>query len=179
MRIAPKVNVTAKERKTLEVMAHGRRTSVRMVERAKIVWAAAAGKENREIAIELGVTRGTVARWRNRFVTDRIAGIEKDLPRAGRTPTRMQLVSTSILETTLHEKPAAATHWTVRTLAKRLSISHSLVHRVWKIHHIQPHLIKTFKVSNDPRFVEKVVDIVGLYLNPPEKALVFSVVSVR
>ncbi len=137
---------------------------------ARIVLAAADGKQNEEIATDLGCTRRTVGVWRNRFVSSRLAGIEKDAPRGGRKPTRRAAVAAEIVRRTTQEKPANATHWSTRSLAKAMNISDSMVRRVWRDSGLKPHLVKTFKVSNDPRFVEKLVDVVGLYLNPPEHA---------
>ena len=131
------------------------------------------GFSNADIAAELGVKPHTVGTWRNRFAEHRVAGIEKDLPRSGR-PRMREAVESEIIRMTTQESPAHATHWTTRTLAKELGITHTMVQRVWKANGLQPHRFRTFKVSNDPRFEEKLIDVVGLYLNPPEKALVLS-----
>lgn len=172
MRIAPKIVLTGDERKTLEQWARGRSTPARLVGRAKIVLLAAEGKENQEIASVTGFTRPTVGLWRTRFALRRIAGIEKDAPRGGRRPTRANRLARRILERTTQTTPSNATHWSVRTMAKEVGVSPSMVHRIWRAHSLQPHRVRTFKVSRDPNFVEKVTDIVGLYLNPPERALV-------
>ena len=174
MRIAPTITLTDKERKALSRLANGRRTQVRVVKRAQIVLAAARGLENREIAKELGMTRETIGRWRSRFAETRLDGIIKDLPRSGRKPTKRSKVESRIIRKTTQEKPKAATHWSTRTLAEALGVSQSMVQRVWKANGLKPHLVKTFKVSNDPRFEEKLRDVVGLYLTPPENALVIS-----
>jgi transposase len=174
MRIAPAIILTAKERTTLRRLANGRRTQVRVVKRAQIVLAAARGLENREIAEELSMTRETVGRWRSRFAEKRLDGIMKDLPRGGRKPTKRSNVESRIIRKTTQEKPKNATHWSTRTLAEVLGVSQSMVQRVWKANGLKPHLVKTFKVSNDPHFEEKLRDVVGLYLNPPENALVIS-----
>jgi transposase len=147
---------------------------VRVVTRAQIVLGAARGLENREIAEELGVTRETVGRWRSRFAEKGVEGITKDLPRGGRKPTSRLRVESRIIQVTTQDEPANATHWSTRTLAAELGVSQSMVHRVWKANGLKPHLVKTFKVSNDPLFEEKLRDVVGLYLNPPENALVIS-----
>lgn len=175
MRRATAVSVTVEERAALEAIARGRRSEVRHATRAKMVLLAADGLENVEIAKRLGVSRVTVATWRGRFNQGRLAGIAKDLPRGGRRPTVMQRESSRIVEATLHETPSNATHWSTRTLADHLGVDKMLVARAWKMHGLKPHRVKTFKVSNDPRFVEKTVDIVGLYVDPPERALVLSV----
>ncbi len=175
MRVAPAVSLSEEERSTLTRWSRGRRTQARLVVRAKIVLAAATGRENRDIAQELVVTRRTVGRWRTRFVTERLEGISKDAPRPGRTPTRFRKHEARILKKTVQETPAHATHWSTRTLAKELRISHSLVQRVWKANDLKPHLVRRFKLSNDPHFEDKLRDVIGLYLNPPEHALVLSV----
>lgn len=174
MRVAKQVTLTVEERTTLLKWSRGRSTPARLVQRAKIVLAAADGKRNDEIAAALGCTRHTVGTWRNRFASDRLEGIRKDAPRGGRKPTRRAAVAAEIIRKTTQEKPANATHWSTRSLAKAMNISDSMVRRVWRDSGLKPHLVKTFKVSNDPRFVEKLVDVVGLYLNPPEHALVLS-----
>ncbi len=174
MRIAATIELTAQEGKALTRLVNGRRTEVRVVTRAKIVLAAARGMENRHIAEELNVTRETVGRWRSRFAEERVAGITKDLPRGGRRPSARSKVEGRIIRKTTQEKPANATHWSTRTLAKELGVTQSMVQRVWKANGLKPHLVKTFKVSNDPLFEEKLRDVVGLYLNPPENALVLS-----
>ncbi len=142
--------------------------------RARIVLKAARGMENKEIADELGVCRETVGRWRSRFVEEGVEGILKDLPRAGRKPTARSKVEGRIIRATTQRTPTNATHWSTRTLAKELGVTQSMVHRVWNANGLKPHLVKTFKVSNDPHFEEKLRDVVGLYLNPPENALVLS-----
>jgi transposase len=174
MRVAPAVELSDEERQTLTRWSRGRSTPARLVVRAKIVLAAADQKRNDDIARELGVTRRTVGRWRTRFVAERLKGIVQDAPRSGRRPTRAHRYEARILNKTLKEKPANATHWSTRSLAKELGISHSLVQRVWQAHDLKPHLVKHFKLSNDPHFEDKLRDVVGLYLNPPEHALVLS-----
>ncbi|RPI59387.1 MAG: IS630 family transposase [Planctomycetaceae bacterium] len=174
MRVAKTVVLTEEERTMLTKLSRGRSTQARLVLRAKIVLAAAAGRRNDHIAEELGCTRRTVATWRNRFATARVSGIVKDSPRGGRTPTVRAVKEVEILRKTTQETPDNATHWSTRTMAKAVGVSKATVQRVWRDNGLKPHLVKTFKVSNDPQFVEKLVDVVGLYLNPPEHALVFS-----
>jgi transposase/DNA-binding CsgD family transcriptional regulator len=174
MRVAKPIVLTDEERTMLTKWSRGRSTPTRVVLRAKIVLAAAEGKRNDEIASALKCTRRTVSRWRNRFASDRLAGIEKDAPRGGRTPKVRAAKEADIIAKTTQEKPANATHWSTRTMAKAAGVSKATVQRVWRDNGLKPHLVKTFKVSNDPRFVEKLVDVVGLYLNPPEHALVLS-----
>ena len=175
MRIAPRVELTEEQEATLARWARGKRTPARLIMRAKIVLLAAQSNENREIAKELGVTRESVGRWRSRFVKLGLAGIEKDAPRGGRKPLVRRRVEAEILRKTTQERPRNATHWSTRSLARELGVDHLMVHRVWKAGGLKPHMVKRFKLSNDPLFIEKLVDVVGLYLNPPEQALVLSV----
>jgi transposase len=172
MKRAREITLTDEERKTLRRWSRGRSTPARLVLRAKIVLLAARGMMNKDIATELSTAPKTVSLWRNRFADQRSPGIEKDAPRGGRTPTTRRKMARRIIETTTQEKPAHATHWSTRTLAEHLGCSASMVQRVWKANGLKPHLTRTFKLSNDPHFVEKLTDVVGLYLNPPEHALV-------
>ena len=174
MRVAPKVDVSEEQRQALHKLLKARLTEVRVAQRAAIVLAASTGLENTEIASELGVTRETVARWRDRFIEAGVEGITKDLPRGGRKPTARSRSESQIIQVTTQQKPQNATHWSTRTLAEELGVTQSMVHRVWKANGLKPHLVTTFKVSNDPHFEEKLRDIVGLYMNPPENALVLS-----
>jgi transposase len=173
MKRAPTIVLTAEERKTLETWARGRSTPVRLMERARIVLSAAQGLLNKDIARELRLPPNKVGRWRRRFATGRLLGIEKDLPRGARKPDAA--LTRRIIETTTQTTPPGQTHWGSRGLAKHLCTSPSTVQRVWRAVGLKPHLIRTFKLSNDPRFVEKMVDVVGLYLHPPNHALVLSV----
>ena len=175
MRVAVAITLTDDERATLQRSAHGRSVEARRVLRAKIVLAAATGQQNKEIADELGTLRKTVALWRNRFAQQRLAGIEKDAPRGGRPATTKQKLAARIVKTTITQQPPAATHWSTRTLAEHLGTSPSMVQRVWTETNLQPHRVKTFKLSKDAQFAEKLVDVVGLYLNPPEHAIVLCV----
>jgi len=175
MRVAPAITLTVEDRQTLERWARGRSTPARQVQRAKIVLLAAEGKENRAIAKELQTDRMLVGQWRKRFAEKGLAGIEKDAPRGGRKPVAREAVARKIVEWTTQKKPAHATHWSTRTLAAELDTNRSMVNRVWQANGLKPHLIETFKVSNDPLFVEKLIDVVGLYLSPPEHALVLCV----
>jgi len=174
MRVASKVVLTDEQRTTLTKWSRGRSTPARLVRRAQIVLLAAEGKENIEIADELRVERTIVGRWRKRFVERGLAGIEKDSPRGGRKPTVRNRVAHRIIEATTQRKPANATHWSTRSLARELKVSPAMVQRIWNANGLKPHLVKTFKVSNDHRFIEKMTDVVGLYLNPPEHAIVLS-----
>ena len=172
MRVAQAIELTESEIKTLNSWSRGRRTPTRSMKRANIVLLAAQGEQNKTIAERLGIDPRQVSRWRQRFVEKRLAGIEKDLPRGGRKATKREQMAPVIIERTTQAKPPHATHWSVRTLADTLGIDKSMVQRVWHDSGLKPHLAKTFKVSRDKKFVEKVIDVVGLYLNPPEHALV-------
>jgi len=175
MRLACQITLGDADRATLEQWSRGRSIEARLVTRARIVLAASEGEENKDIASELKITRGTVARWRNRFAESGLAGLVKDAPRGGRPPKARNDLVRRIIEMTTQEKPANATHWSTRTLAEASGTNRSLVSRVWRANGLKPHLSRTFKVSNDPRFAEKLIDVVGLYLDPPEHALVLCV----
>jgi transposase len=175
LRIAPNIELTDEDRKTLDRWSHGRSTPARLVLRAGIVLNAAEGLANNRIAENLGTDRLLVGKWRKRFAEKGLAGIEKDAPRGGRPPVTRRAMTARIIEWTTRKKPKNATHWSCRTLAKALGTSHAMVNRVWQANGLKPHLHRTFKVSNDRHFIEKVVDVVGLYLNPPEHALVLCV----
>jgi transposase len=172
MRVACPIVLTDEERVTLKRWSRGRSTPARQVLRAKIILLAADGMKNKDIAPQVRTDRLTVARWRSRFAQKRLAGIAKDAHRSGRKPLRRNRVARLIVERTTQTRPANATHWTTRTLAEELGVSPSMVLRVWHANNLKPHLTRTFKLSNDPRFVDKLVDVVGLYLNPPDHALV-------
>ncbi len=154
--------------------ARGRRTAVRLALRAKIVLLAAQGFQNQQIAQQLSVTRQLVARQRKRFLQAGVAGIEKDAPRAGRKPAVGADKVREIVRLTTQQTPSNATHWSRRNMARHSGLSPSTVGRIWRVHGLKPHLVRTFKLSNDPLFAEKLDDMVGLYWNPPEHALVLS-----
>jgi len=174
MRVAISITLTDHDRQLLQRWSRGRSTPARLVTRAKIVLRAAQGQESKQIAAALGITEQTVGRWRRRFSETGPAGIQKDAPRGGRRPKLRDRMVRKIIETTTQQTPRDATHWSARTLAQFLGIDKMMVHRVWRAHGLKPHRVKTFKVSNDPQFVEKLTDIVGLYLDPPDHALVLS-----
>ncbi len=174
MRVAHPVLITEAQRAELEALASGRRTEVRVSERAKIILAAAAGRGNYDIGDELGIDRETCARWRGRFLEWGVAGILKDAPRAGRKRSVLAVKAAEIVRKTTQERPANATHWSCRSMGRAVGVSEASVRRVWREHGLKPHLIKTFKVSNDPRFAEKLEDVIALYVNPPEHAIVLS-----
>ena len=175
MRIAPPVTLSTEQRSILEQQARARLLPARQVERARIILRAADGGQNKVIASELGITEEKVARWRRRFLTGGIAALQKDAPRPGRPRTVTTGKVKQIVNRTTQEKPPAATHWSTRTMAAAAGVSESTVRRIWHTHGLKPHLARTFKVSNDPQFAEKLEAIVGLYLNPPEHAVVLCV----
>src|SRR6201997_4623835 len=152
-----------------------RNTPQKLVWRARIglMWADGAGAKG--IVRALHNTKKTAYRWRDRYVACGIAGLRRDGSRPGRKKPLSAAVIARVVDMTLHEKRPAATHWTARKLAKAVGLRHTSVQRIWAAHGLKPHLTKTFKLSNDKQFVEKVKDIVGLYLNPPDRALVLSV----
>ena len=169
MRVAPAVELTDEEESDLTRMARSRTVSVRLAQRARIVLLAALGMQNKDIANALGVGRVQVGRWRDRFSEAGLPGIEQDLPR-GAPPVKVDVAR--LVELTTQSKPEAATHWSTRTMAALLKVSPSTVMRHWQANGLKPHLVRGFKVSRDPKFVEKLEDIVGLYMSPPEHALV-------
>ena len=170
MRKAPTIELDDKQRMELERLSRSRSTSVRLAERSRIVLLAAEGRNNYEIAARLEITRQKAGRWRNRFVEQGLAGIE-DAPRSGRIPTQSPEASPDVTKT-LEEKPPNATHRA--SMAKAVGVSESTVGKIWRVHGLKPHLSRTFKLSNDKRFAEKLEDVVGLYLSPPENAIVLS-----
>jgi transposase len=175
MRRAVAIKLNKDERATLTKWTRRRTASAELVARARMILLAARGWENQAIAEELGVHRVTVAKWRRRFAAQRLAGIERDQPGRGRPAHKRKHWARTIVEVTLHTTPTDATHWSTRSLARHLGVDKSLVQRVWRTHELAPHRVRTFKLSNDKRFIEKLIDVVGLYLRPPEHALVLSV----
>ena len=175
MATAKPITLTNEEHNTLIRWSHGRKTEKRLVERANIILFAAEGKTNTDIAEKLGIERHTPGRIRERFLDKGLEGIENDLPRSGRPSTKRNELAILIIEKTTQETPANATHWSTRTLAAELGTNHEMVHRVWQANGLKPHLVETFKLSRDKRFAEKLIDVVGLYMNPPERTLVLSV----
>jgi transposase len=163
------------ERMQLQSLARSRSLPAGLVRRASIVLACAEGAPNSAVAARLGITNATVGKWRQRFVADRIAGLHDEL-RPGKPRSIDDERIAGLLTTTLHQKPKdGATHWSVRGLAAETGISKTSVHRFLQVFGLQPHRQDTFKLSTDPFFVEKLRDVVGLYLNPPDKALVLCV----
>jgi len=179
MRIAAPIALSKQEHNKFTKLLHSGKTPVRLLERIKIILLAHEGKDNQTIADELAIGKNKVGRWRNRYAAGGFKALEKNLPRgknhAGKSSLGQLRLRNKIIRMTTQEKPADATHWSTRSLAKVLNTTDTFVHRVWKSVGLKPHLIKTFKVSNDPLFEEKLHDVVGLYLDPPEHAVVFCV----
>jgi len=169
MRVATKIVLSEDEMVELTKLVRSKQTSVRLSQRARIVLLAAGGMQNQEIAIQLNVGRVQVSRWRERYAESRLTGIERDLPR-GAPPAKVDVAR--LVELTTQTKPKAATHWSTRTMAAELGVSAASVSRHWRANGLKPHIVRGFKVSRDPQFVEKLEDIVGLYMSPPEHALV-------
>lgn len=167
--------LTSADRTTLSEWISGRNTPQKVVWRARIVLLSADRVGVMAIASSVGKSKVTVSRWQERYLAQGIAGLRRDASRPGRKPPLSAAMIEQVVHKTLHEKPVAGTHWSIRKMAAATRLSYSSVQRIWTAHELKPHLVKTFKLSNDKRFVEKVQDIVGLYLDPPERALVFSV----
>src|SRR3970282_2742703 len=175
MKKAEPIQLSSEERSTLNAWAGGRKFPLRMIQRAQIICMAAAGVFEQDIAQTLQISRPTVQLWRQRFLSLRLAGLEKDAPRPGRFPRITQHKINAVVEATLHTTPADATDWSTRTMAKAQGLSEASVRRIWHSHNLKPHLVETFKLSQDKKFIEKLHDVVGLYLNPPDKAIVLCV----
>jgi transposase len=173
MRRAVSINLNESERLCLEQLKRGRRVSVRLAERAAIILLASDGLENREIATRLNMTRQKAGRWRKRYAELGLAGIEKDAPRPGKRRIGKQQRA-AVVRKTQQETPPGQTHWSRTTMAAATGLSPSTIGRIWREHGLKPHRTETFKLSNDPKFVEKLEDIIGLYVSPPEHAIVLS-----
>ena len=171
---APPLKLSAKERRELKTLAASTSLAHRIVREAKALLLAADGVANTVIAAEIGVARTTVQAWRSNFETDGIEWVGEIRKGRGRKAAITQEQIDQMISDTLTLTPPDATHWSNRTMAKHCGLSRTTVQREWKARGIKPHLVKTFKVSNDPNFEDKLVDVVGLYMNPPENAIVFS-----
>ena len=178
MRVAAKVELSEAERSKLERWASSRSASVRLRERSRIVLKASSGLSNKEIAAALDMEVNKVGRWRKRFAEEGISGIEKERSRGGnqggRSDAEREAMRSRIVEATTTRLPKDATQWSCRSMARETGASRNFVSRTWRARGLKPHLSRTFKLSNDPRFEEKLRDVVGLYLDPPENAAVFS-----
>lgn len=168
------LTLTDDERRTLKSWANRPKSTQRLATRARIVLACADGLDNATVATKLGLGPGTVGTWRRRFVERRLEGLV-DEPRPGAPRKITDADVERVVTRTLESKPRAATHWSTRTLARELGLSQSMISRIWRAFGLKPHQAETFKLSTDPYFVEKVRDVVGLYLSPPDRAIVLCV----
>jgi transposase len=175
MNIAERIIFTPQEEATINRWSQGKSFPLRLIQRAQIIQLAAQGIFNHDIAKRLDISRPTVQLWRERFLAFRLSGLEKDAPRPGRLPKIRHKKIMTIVNATIHTTPSDATHWSTRGMAKAHGVSKDSIQRIWKQYNLKPHLIKTFKLSRDKRFLEKLYDVVGLYLNPPDKSIVFCV----
>jgi transposase len=172
MRVACAIELSEAERERLVKLAQSDAVEVRLARRASIVVLAGDGLTDQQIGQALGIDRIQAGRWRKRYAASGLAGIERDLPRGGRKP---EAPVAEIVRLTTQSQPEGATHWSTRRMAAAVGVSDSTVQRVWRAHGLKPHRLRSFKVSRDAHFVEKLEDIVGLYLSPPEHALVLCV----
>src|SRR2546427_8787613 len=163
------------DREIVEGLVRGRNTAQKVALRARIILGAAQGISNNRLAQQLGVTRLTILLWRQRYAQAGVVGLLRDAPRPGRRKRIGARQVEAIVNATLHTTPREATHWSSRTLARAQGVSEATVRRIWRAHGLQPHRTETFKLSRDPDFVHKLRDVVGLYLHPPDKALVLCV----
>jgi transposase len=169
------VNLTETDRLELERWVAAHRTPQQVSQRCQIVLAADEGRQDKLIAADMDINFKTVALWRKRFVSEGPDCLWEVAEGRGRNPSLTPEDIERIVEATLQTKPAGATHWSCRTMARAQGVSKATINRIWQSHHLQPHRTKHFKLSRDPQFLEKLTDVVGLYLNPPEKALVLCV----
>jgi transposase len=172
----PKASLTLSddERQKLETWANRPKSTLRLATRARIVLACAEGLDHKEVAARLRVNTVTVGKWRKRFLANRLEGLN-DEPRPGAPRAITDVIVEQVVTKTLEEKPKGATQWSTRGMAKSVGLSQSAIVRIWNAFGLKPHISKTFKLSTDPYFVEKVRDVVGLYMSPPENAIVLSI----
>jgi transposase len=174
-RLASPINLAEPDLQELQQWVAAHRTPQQVSQRCRIVLAAAQGQQDKTISAELNINFKTVALWRKRFLIEGPDCLWEVGAGRGRKPRLTSANIQSIVDATLQTKPAGATHWSCRTMAKAQGVSKATMNRIWQSHHLQPHRTKNFKLSRDPQFLEKLTDVVGLYLNPPEKALVLCV----
>ena len=173
MRHKENLSLKKEDLEQLEKWVRSPTTPTRLVLRSRIVLLAAENKHDIEISNALVISRHTARLWRKRFISDGITGLSHDAKGRGRKPVITEKKVKSIVDATLHSTPDNATHWSVRLMATCQHVSPKTIHRIWQRYNLKPHLIETFKLSKDKHFFEKLEDVVGLYLNPPDKALVF------
>jgi transposase len=174
-RQAAPVILNETDRQELEQWVRAHRTPQQVVQRCQIVLAAAQGRQDKVIAADLEINFKTVALWRSRFCQQGSECLWEVAPGRGRKPRYAASKIKTIIDATLQTRPAGATHWSCRSLALKQGVSKATIQRIWQSHHLQPHRTKNFKLSRDVRFLEKLTDVVGLYLNPPQKALILCV----
>lgn len=166
--------ISAEEKQALDALLRSPKTAQSIVERAHIILLTTAGKTSEEVAIDLGITTRKVYRWRKRFKEQSLAGLQ-DLPRSGQPKKLSAEKIKEVLQMTVECIPREATHWSVRLMAKAADITNWQVQQIWSAADLKPHRLQTFKISNDPQFADKVIDVVGLYMNPPDNAVILSV----
>ena len=162
MRIAPKIELDAKVERELQALSRRGRVQARIQQRAKVVLLAAQGLQNKDIAEQVDLDRRQVALWRQRFLDGGVPAVMQDAPRPGRARSVTADVESHIVNKTLHDKPIAATHWSTRTLAEHLGLGPTTIRRVWRRNGLKPHQQVFFKLSRDPRFEDKLLDVVGV-----------------
>jgi hypothetical protein len=175
MRKGVEIRLGPDDRKGLEAVIGSRNSPQKHVWRARIVLLSAAGLGTMAIQRQTGKAKPTIWRWQARFLAEGVEGLLREATRPSRVPPLPPATIERVVEMTLAEPPGEATHWTGRAMAKAAGVSHRSVQRIWAAHGLKPHRVRTFKLSNDPKFATKVQDVVGLYLDPPEHALVLSV----
>jgi len=173
MKVAQKIDLSPEDRARVTAALRSPKTSAEVLRRLRILSLAAKGMANKTIAVQLGTTEECVSRWRHRFLERGLDGVFTDAPRSGRPRVITDLKRAEVAARTLQEKPAARTHWSRTSMARASGVSPSTVGRIWRERELKPHIIKTFKLSRDKEFEPKLRDIVGLYLNPPQNAVVF------
>jgi transposase len=171
---SPALDMTPADKAALARLARSGKTEQRIALRARIILGAAEGKSTNALAKQLGTSRPTIIDWRNRFAEGGVDTLYQDCPRGRSFKPLPRTKETEVVEKTL-TPPAHTTHWSCRSMAKISGVSKASVQRIWDAHGLKPHLVKTFKLSNDPHFIEKLEDVIGLYMNPPEHALVFCI----
>jgi transposase len=171
-RAAAPLAISDGQREVLETLAGSRAAAYRVVQRAQALLLAGDGASNSEISEVVGVSRPTVLSWRSQFEKDGLVGFGEVAKGRGPKPSISEEKVAEIVDLTLHSKPEGETHWSCRSMAERVGVSPASVQRIWSARGLKPHLVKTFKLSNDRHFEEKLVDVVGLYLNPPDQAVV-------
>ena len=174
-RPAKAIELPEGDRRVLQGWVRAHSTPQQIARRGAIILLASEGVANSHIAQEVGVSRATVIDWRKRFLSQGIDALTRIKPGRGRKPRLGKELIEGIVETTLHSLPPDATHWSCRSMAKVQGVSHSTIQRIWNAHGLQPHRVRNFKLSRDPKFVDKLTDVVGLYMNPPDKAIVLCV----